>query len=297
MEFFLCAIIIIVVVLLRDNPGDKPYKYVITQVADAYNKYAPYSFKTVSDQVKKMGLNYTVKDYTVQVIIFSLAAFIISYLYFYSIFISIIYIGAVILIVPYLAYLRYQRIYSEFIFEQIQTYTTNVIMEFMTTESFVKSLEGVYESGILEEPVAGDVKMMINLAYQHGDIKHALDFMNKKHDYYIIKNMHQLFYQVTTEGSKDAKESLEAMLVDIDMLVESVYRDRMDRANFHKAFIRYGIMLYLMVMLIQYLLGIDTYLEMVKMGIVQFLLHAVVIINTGFLLGGEKYYNQNVGAE
>ncbi len=82
MEFFLCAIIIIVVVLLRDNPGDKPYKYVITQVADAYNKYAPYSFKTVSDQVKKMGLNYTVKDYTVQVYNF----FTSSFYYFVLIF-------------------------------------------------------------------------------------------------------------------------------------------------------------------------------------------------------------------
>ena len=54
MEFFLCALIIIIVVILRKNPGEKPYKYVVTQVADVYNKYAPYSYKQVADQVKKM---------------------------------------------------------------------------------------------------------------------------------------------------------------------------------------------------------------------------------------------------
>ena len=42
--------------------------------------------------------------------------------------------------IPYLSFLRCKRVYSEFIFEQIQVYTSNVIMEFATTQSFVKSL-------------------------------------------------------------------------------------------------------------------------------------------------------------
>ena len=48
--------------------------------------------------------------------------------------------------------------------------------------------------------------------------------------------MHQLFLQITKEGARDTGESLENMQLDIDTLVESVYRDRMDRANFHKKF-------------------------------------------------------------
>ena len=199
--------------------------------------------------------------------------------------------------IPYLAYLRCKRLYSEYIFEQIQVYTTNTIMEFATTQSFVKALEGVYESGVLEDPVLTDVKMMIDLAYANGTINQSLDYMNSKYDYYIVKNMHQLFLQITNEGSKDAGASLENMSLDIDMLVESVYRDRMDRAAFHKKFLQFGIVLYLLVMLIQMLLGIETYIKMLETWWVAALLHLIIIINTYFILSGEKYYNEDVGAE
>jgi len=297
MEFLLLILIGTIVIIYRKNPGESAYRFIVTQVSTVYNKYAPYSFKVVHEKVKELGLTYSVKQYTTQVIIFSIGAFAISYLYFYDIVISVIYVVLAILVIPYLAYLKYRKIYSEFIFEQIQVYTTNVIMEFMTTESFVKALEGVYASGVLEEPVLSDVKTMIDLAYEKGDITDAINFMNQKYNYYTVKNMHQLFLQITKEGSKDAREALENMLSDIDMLVEAVYRDRMDRASFHKTFVRYAFMLYLMVMLVQYLLGIDTYLKLLDSLIVKILLHAVVFINSFFLLGGEKYYCENVGAE
>ena len=86
-------------------------------------------------------------------------------------------------------------------------------------------------------------------------------------------------------------------MIDIDMLVENVYRDRMDRAKFHKKFLQFGIVLYLMVMLVQMLLGVESYISMLDIWYIQILLHAVIIINTLFLLSGEKYYNENVGAE
>ena len=53
----------------------------------------------------------------------------------------------------------------------------------------------------------------------------------------------------------------------------------------------------MMVMLVQYLLGIDTYLELLENSFVKIALHAIVIFNSYFLLNGEKYYNENVGAE
>jgi hypothetical protein len=52
-----------------------------------------------------------------------------------------------------------------------------------------------------------------------------------------------------------------------------------------------------MVMLVQYLLGIDTYIKLLDQAIVQIILHAIIIVNSYFLLNGEKYYNENVGAE
>ena len=228
--------------------------------------------------------------------IFIVAA-IIAFIYFYSIIWSVIYASVAILIIPYLTFMRCKKAYSEFIFEQIQVYSTNVIMEFNTTQSFVKALEGVRDSGVLEEPLLGDVKEMIQMSYENGTIDEAIRFMNEKYDYYVIKNMHQLFLQITKEGSKDSGEALEGMLQDIDMLVESVYRDRIDRTTFYKQFCTFGVALYLLVLLVQLLLGNDSYLQLIEQWYVLILLHGVILINTYFLLSGIKYYHEDVGAE
>ena len=296
--FLIVAFIIVFIMAYRFNTGDNFYKYIEKQSSILYDKYAPYSFKEIRQKVKDLGQEYTKKQYMIQVAVFSVAAAIISYLYFYNLIISLIYIIVAIAVIPVLTYFRCKRIYSEFIFEQIQVYTTNVIMEFATTQSFVKALEGVYESGVLESPVKEDVKTMIDMAYENGTIDESVAFMNEKYDYYIVKNMHQLFIQITNEGSKNSSDALENMSLDIDMLVENVYRDRMDRAQFHKKFLQFGIVLYLMVMLVQFLLGTESYIQLLDENVlVQVLLHAIIIVNSYFLLSGEKYYNENVGAE
>ena len=298
MIFFIITFIIAFIMAYRFNSGDNFYKYIAKQTTFLYDKYAPYSFRQIREKVKELGQEYTKKQYAIQVAVFAGAAAVISYLYFYNLLISWFYIIAAIAVIPVLTYFRCKRIYSEFIFEQIQVYTTNVIMEFATTQSFVKALEGVYESGVLESPVKDDVKMMIDMAYENGTIDASIEYMNDKYDYYIVRNMHQLFIQITNEGSKNSSDALENMSLDIDMLVENVYRDRMDRAAFHKKFLQFGIVLYLMVMLVQFLLGTESYIQLLNDSIlVQLLLHAIIIINSYFLLNGEKYYNENVGAE
>ncbi len=87
------------------------------------------------------------------------------------------------------------------------------------------------------------------------------------------------------------------MFDDIDALVEGVYRDRMDRSTFHKQFLAFGIALYGLVILIQMLVSVDTYINMLTNLFIRVLVHILVLINTFFLLKGEKYYNENVGAE
>ena len=297
MEFIIILILLVFVLVYRKYRGKNVYKFFTKQVETVYNRFAPYSFKVVREKTKELGQEYTTKQYMVQVVTFSVFAGVVSYLYFYNLLISIFYIVVVDLTIPYLAYLRCKRVYSEFIFEQIQIYTTNTIMEFATTQSFVKALEGVVASGVLEEPILGDVNLMITMAYQNGSIDESIQFMSNKYPYYIVKNMHQLFLQITKEGARDSGESLDNMQLDIDMLVESVYRDRMERATFHKGFLKYGVMLYLLVMLIQYLLGRETYIQLLDNVFVKIILHAIIIINSYFLLKGEKFYNENVGAE
>lgn len=295
--FVIIAFIMVYVILYRRNKGEKFSAYVAEQIGALYDKYAPYSFKEVRSKVKELGQEYTTKQYVLQIAIFGIGFAVLGYLYFYNIIVALVYGIIAICFVPYFAYLRCKRIYSEFIFEQIQVYTTNVIMEFATTQAFVKSLEGVYSSGVLEDPVKSDVKVMIDMSYANGTIDAALEYMNSKYDFFIVRNMHQIFLQITNEGSRDAGESLENMSQDIDMLVESVYRDRIDRAAFYKKFLQFGIVLYLMIMLVQFILGVEKYIDNLKNWYMIVLLNVVVFINTAFIVSGTKFYNENVGAE
>jgi len=297
MEIILIGIIIIFIISYRTKKGESVYKFISEQFVSTYKKVEPYSFRVMRDKVKELGLEYTPRQYIFQIILFAGLAGGISYLYFYNLPITILYIIIAISFIPYITYLRCKRQYSEYIFEQVQVYCTNTIMEFNTTQAFVKSLEGVVESGVLEEPLLSDVKTMIALSYERGDIYDSIKYMDTKYPYYMVKNMHQLFLQVTKEGAKDTKETFENMLSDIDMLVEGVYRDRLDRANFHKQFLTFGIALYGMIALIQLLIGQETYIAMIDNLFIRLFVHTVIIINSWFLLSGEKYYNENVGAE
>ena len=297
MEIVLIGIIILFIVSYRTKRGESVYKFISSQAINTYKKIEPYSFKVMREKVKELGLEYSPRQYLFQVIIFAGLAGGISYLYFYNIIISLVYIIAAVSCIPYITYLRCKRQYSEYIFEQVQVYCTNTIMEFATTQAFVKSLEGVVESGILEEPLLSDVKTMIALSYENGDINDSIKYMDTKYPYYMVKNMHQLFLQVTKEGAKDTSETFENMLSDIDVLVEGVYRDRTARANFHKQFLTFGVALYGMIALIQILISQETYIAMIDSLFIRIFVHIVVIVNSLFLLAGEKYYNENVGAE
>ena len=297
MELVLWLVIAIFVLAYRYNNGDNIYKFFSDTVANVYNTYAPYSFREVREKTKELGYEYTAKQYAFQITIIGGAAAIISFIYFYDILVSMIYVGIAVCFIPYLGYLRTQRLYSEYIFEQIQVYTTNVIMEFNTTQSFVKSLEGVRDSGILEDPVLRDVKKMIQMSYENGTIDESINFFNELYPYYMVKNMHQLFLQITKEGAKDSGEALELMSLDIDALVESVYKDRMDRQVFHTKFITFGLALFLLVMAMQFLLGKNSYIKLLDMWYVVILLHLIILVNCYFLITGEKYYNEDVGVE
>ena len=297
MEFILIGIVLIFVMTYRNSSGDGIYKFIKESATVVYDQYAPYSYKAMREKIKELGLEYTKRQYLIQIAMFAGIAGVIGYLYFYNIIVVIVYAIIAVSTIPYITYLRCKRQYSEFIFEQVQVYTTNTIMEFATTQSFVKSLEGVVESGVLEEPVLSDVKTMIALSYEKGDVTDSINYMNSKYPYYMVKNMHQLFLQVTKEGAKNTEEIFDNMLNDIDILVEGVYRDRSERKQFHSQFLMFGLILYSLIMLIQLILGVESYIEMLDSLWMKLLVHFVVFINSYFLLKGEKYYNENVGAE
>ena len=300
-ELTLIALIIIFVWGYRasknSGTGESVSKFLFNGFQNIYNKYAPYSYQEVQTKAKELGYEYTSREYAEQVLLFGGGAVGITYMYFYNIPIALIYGFIATMGVPYLKYLKTNKLYSEYLFECIQVYCTNVINEFTTTQSFVKALEGVRDSGILEEPVYTDVCKMIDQSYANGTIDEALEWFTQKYPYYIVKNMHQLFNQITKEGAKDSGQSLENMMLDIDLLVEGVYRDKMDRDVSHKKFIGFGLALYFLIILVQMLINLDTYKQMLNDVITQVLLHAVIFINTYFIISGEKFYNEDTGVE
>ena len=141
MELVLLFIIAIFAIAYRSSQNQTvagTTKYISKQAKDLYDRIAPFSYKQMRSKIKELGEDYTPREFATQVAIFAGLASVISYLYFYNIVITICYAAVAAFSVPFISYLRYKRIYSEYVFEQIQTYTTNVIMEFNTTQSFVK---------------------------------------------------------------------------------------------------------------------------------------------------------------
>lgn len=297
LESILIIVITTFVLITRFGKNDSVGQSVKSGYKKLMSKIMPYNYEDVKLKAKELGQTFDAKQYTFQFILFLVGGGGVAFLYFRSLTWAIIYGLVATAFIPYLTVLKYKRVYSEYLFECIQTYCTNVIMEFNTTQSFVKSLEGVVESGILEEPVLSDVKHMIDMSYKNGTIDESIDWFNKRYPYYMVKNMHQLFLQITNEGAKDSGESLENMMLDIDALVEGVYRDKMDRKTFYTKFLTFGLALYLLVMLIQFLLGTSNYLNMLNMWYVQIILHLIIILNSFFLLKGIKFYNEDTGVE
>lgn len=104
--FIIIAIILLFIFIYRINTGENVYKFIVNNVNNVYEKYAPYSFKVVREKVKELGQEFTPKQYFIQIVVFSVGSAIVSYLYFYSLIWCIVYIIIAILIIPYLSYLR-----------------------------------------------------------------------------------------------------------------------------------------------------------------------------------------------
>ena len=52
MEFILLLIIALFIVIYRQNNGESAYKFIVNKVGDAYERFAPYSFKKIREKVK-----------------------------------------------------------------------------------------------------------------------------------------------------------------------------------------------------------------------------------------------------
>ena len=85
-ELIILIVLAVFAISYYMNNGENVYNFFAKNVASAYNKYAPYSFKQVREKVKELGQEYTPRQYITQVILFAGVAGGISYLYFYNFF-------------------------------------------------------------------------------------------------------------------------------------------------------------------------------------------------------------------
>ena len=79
MEIIIIGIIIIFIVLYRSSQGEGVYTFIQKQVGVVYDKYAPYSYKTMRTKVKELGLEYTPRQYLIHKVGFAVDAGVGSY--------------------------------------------------------------------------------------------------------------------------------------------------------------------------------------------------------------------------
>jgi hypothetical protein len=91
MEFILIGIILIFVMTYRNSSGEGVYKFIKEQATILYDQYAPYSYKVMREKIKELGLEYSTRQYVIQVSLFAGVAGVIGYLYFYNLIVVIVY--------------------------------------------------------------------------------------------------------------------------------------------------------------------------------------------------------------
>ena len=72
--FIIVVIIVAFIVIYRNANGENIYKYVADKTDFIYDKFAPYSFKTIREKVKDLGQEYSVHQYLIQIVVFAVPA-------------------------------------------------------------------------------------------------------------------------------------------------------------------------------------------------------------------------------
>jgi len=78
LEFIILILIAIFIIVYRKEPGEGVYKFFVTKAVNAYDRYAPFSFKLVRQKAVELGQEFTTRQYMTQIaLIGGFAAFIV----------------------------------------------------------------------------------------------------------------------------------------------------------------------------------------------------------------------------
>ena len=109
MEVLIVGVIVLFVATYRASNGKDVSKFIGTSVKNLYGKLEPYSYKEMRKKIKQLGIDYTPKQYIMQVVLLSGGAALVGYMYFYDLVVSLVYAIIAVGFIPYLTYLRSKR--------------------------------------------------------------------------------------------------------------------------------------------------------------------------------------------
>ena len=68
-ELLILIFITVAIVAYRNYKGQDVRKFIVGQVQEIYDKFAPYSFKVVRQKAKDLGQEFTPRQYLMQILI------------------------------------------------------------------------------------------------------------------------------------------------------------------------------------------------------------------------------------
>ena len=121
-ESILIVLLTIFVIISRFGKNDSVNVAVKNGYKKILGKLLPYNFDDVRKKAKELGESFSIKQYIFQFVLFFIGGGGVAFLYFRSLSWALVYGFIATTFIPYLTMLKYNRIYSEYLFECIQIY-------------------------------------------------------------------------------------------------------------------------------------------------------------------------------
>lgn len=152
----------------------------------------------------KYGVTYSCQKYSQQALLVGFICFALCYSSLDSIVYSLIITGCILFILPYFVFLNSIRAYNDHLQEQVISYAQYAILFLKENRQVVSLLKDCAE--IVEEPLAGDLKLLLKDIYENADLRLALKHFEKKYLQEEIKKLDNLLISKSIDGVYNLKQ-------------------------------------------------------------------------------------------
>lgn len=146
----------------------------------------------------KYGTTYSLQKYSQQALIIGFICFALCYSSLDSMVYSLVITGCILFMLPYFIFLNSVRAYNDHLQEQIISYTQYTILFLKENRQVVSLLKDCAE--IVEEPLAGDLKLLLKEIYETADLRVSLHKFEEKYPQEEIKKVDNLLISKSIDG-------------------------------------------------------------------------------------------------